>query len=87
MSMVKLLRLRLRLPIGGVAVEHADNAVHAALDAAGKVVGLEARNDGAGNDDGRQRVGERAFEAVADLDAYFMLGGATRSSTPLFFCA
>ena len=65
--------LILRLPLGAVARKHADDAVDAALDAAGKIAGLEARHDGARDDDRRQRVGQRAFEAVADLDAHLVL--------------
>jgi hypothetical protein len=38
-------RLRLRLPIGGIAVEHADDAIDATVDTAGKIARLELRND------------------------------------------
>ena len=65
----------LRLPLGAVARKHVDDAVDAALDAAGKVLGLEARDDGAGDDDRRQRVGQRTFEPVADLDPHLALVG------------
>ena len=39
-----------------------------------KSLALEARRHGAGDDHRRQRIGQRAFEAVADLDAHFVLG-------------
>ncbi len=43
------------------------------VDAAAEIAGLEARRDRVGDDDLRQRVGQRAFEAVADLDAHLAL--------------
>src|SRR5579863_1528789 len=64
----------LRLPIGSVAAEHADNALDAALDAAGEIAGLEPRDDGARDDDRGKRVGQRTLEPIAHLDAYFVLG-------------
>jgi hypothetical protein len=42
------------------------------LDAARKITGLKAWNDGARNNHRRQSVGQRAFEAVANLDAHFV---------------
>src|SRR5262245_14333433 len=64
---------RALLPFGGVAGEHADDIVDAAVDAAGKVVGAKARDDRVLDDEPRDRVGERAFEPVADLDAHLAL--------------
>ena len=42
----------------------------AAVDAAGEILGAEARQDGVLDDQPRHRVGELAFEAVADLDPH-----------------
>src|SRR5262245_15744460 len=61
------------LPFGSVAGEHAGDVVDAAVDAAGKVVGTKARDDCVLDDEPRDRVGERAFEPVADLDAHLAL--------------
>ena len=58
------------LPFRGIGGQHGDDVVDAARDAAAEVAGLEARRDGVGDDDLRQRVGQRAFEAVADLDPH-----------------
>ena len=41
--------------------------------AAGKIAGLEAWHDGARNNDRGDRIGQRAFEAIADFDAYLVL--------------
>src|ERR1700722_9490624 len=43
----------LRLPICGIAAEHADDAVNATLDPARKIARLEARHDRARNNDRR----------------------------------
>ncbi len=64
---------RLRLPFGGIAAEHIKDAADPAFDPAGKIAGLKARNDGGGNDDGCQSIGQRAFETVANLDAHLVL--------------
>ena len=63
----------LALPVRGVAAQDADDAVDAAADAAGKIAGLEPRHDRARNDHRRQRVGQRTFKPVADLDADLVL--------------
>ena len=64
----------LRLPFRSVAIEHADDAVNSALDAAGEIVRLEARYNNAGYDDRRQRVGHGAFKPVTDLNADLVFG-------------
>ena len=68
----------------GVAGQHPDDVVDAARDAAGEIVGPEARHDRVLDDAARDRVGQRAFEAIADLDAHLALVRRTISSTPLF---
>ena len=45
------------------------------VDAAVEIARLEAGRDGVGDDDLRGRVGQRALEPVADLDAHAMLFG------------
>ena len=60
----------LRLPFGRVGGERGDDVVDAAGDAAVEISGLESRRDRVGNDDAGDRVGQRALEAVADLDAH-----------------
>ncbi len=75
----------LALPVRGVARQHADDAVDAALDAAGKIVGLETRQHGALNDDRRQRIGQRALEAVADFDAHLVLGRCNQEQDAIVF--
>src|SRR3984885_5641391 len=66
---IVLADIDLALPVRRVAAQDADNPVNAAADAAGKIARLEPRHDRARNDHRRQRVGQRAFEPVADLDA------------------
>src|SRR5262249_16687466 len=58
-----------QLPVLGVAGEHLDDVVDAPADAAGEVARLEARQDRILDDQLADRVGERAFQAIADLDA------------------
>ncbi len=57
------------LPFLGVAGEHLGDVVDPARDPAGKIVGAEPRQDRIVDDETRHQVGQRAFEAVADLDA------------------
>ena len=52
-----------------LAVDDADHPVDAGRDAAGEIAGPEFRRDDLVDDPPRGDVGERAFEAVADLDA------------------
>ena len=63
------------LPLRGIRGQNGDDVVDAAGDAAGEIAGLEARRDGVGDDHLGQRVGQRAFEAIADLDAHPPLVG------------
>jgi hypothetical protein len=58
-----LFRRRQRL-----AVDHADHPLDALVDAAREVAAPEPRHDDVLDDAVRDRVGHRAFEAVADLD-------------------
>ena len=62
-----------RLPFRSVGRQHGDDVVDAARDAAAEIARLEPWRDGVGDDDHRQRVGQRAFEAVADLDPHATL--------------
>src|SRR6516225_5218365 len=59
-----------RLPFLGIDRHRLDDVIDPATDAAGEIVDPKARNDGVLYDELRDRVGERAFEAVADLDAH-----------------
>ncbi|MGY4598431.1 hypothetical protein ACVWXL_006177 [Bradyrhizobium sp. GM22.5] len=52
-----------------LAVDDADHAVDARRDAAGEIAAPEFRRDGFIDDAPRRDVGERALEAVTDLDA------------------
>ena len=52
------------------AVDHADHLVEAGVDAAVEIALLEQRRDGVVDDAAAGDVGERAFEAAADLDAH-----------------
>ena len=61
---------RLRLPFGRVGGQRGDDVVDAARDAAVEIAGLESRRDRVRNDDAGDGVGQRALEAVADLDAH-----------------
>ena len=62
-----------RFPFRGVGGQHGDDVVDAAGDAVAEIARLEPRRDGVGDDHLRQRVGQRAFEAVADLDPHATL--------------
>ena len=62
-----------RFPFRRIGRQHGDDVVDAARDAVTEIAGLEPRRDGVGDDDLRQRVGQRAFEAIADLDPHAML--------------
>src|SRR5262245_60969102 len=59
-----------RLPFLRIDRHRLDDVIDPATDAAGEIVGPKTRNDGVLYDELRYRVGERAFEAVADLDAH-----------------
>src|SRR5262245_40698778 len=59
----------------GVAREHLDDVVGAALHAAGDVIGAKARENCVLDDQARDRVGQHAFEAIPDLDAHLALVG------------
>src|SRR5262249_61963055 len=59
-----------RLPFFGIDRHCPDDVIDPAADAAGEIVRPKARNDGGLYDELRYRVGERAFEAVTDLDAH-----------------
>ena len=61
---------RLGLPFGRVGGEGGDDVVDAAGDAAVEIASLESGRDRVGNDDAGDGVGQRALEAVADLDAH-----------------
>ncbi len=50
------------------AGQHGDDGVDAIRDAIGHVAALEARHDHVADDGVRRSVGQRAFQAVADLD-------------------
>ena len=63
------------MPIGGIGGQHGDDVVDAARHAAIEIACLESRRDRVGDDDLRSRVRQRAFKAVADLDANAMLLG------------
>ena len=66
---------RTLLPFRGVGGQYRDDVIDAARDPAAEIAGLEARRDGVGDDDLRQRVGERSLETVADFDAHLVLVG------------
>src|SRR5262245_24449018 len=59
-----------RLPFLRIDRYCLDDVIDPATDAAGEIVGPKARNDGVLDDELRYRVGERAFEAITDLDAH-----------------
>src|ERR1700722_3433982 len=69
-----LLRPQLRrlLPFRGIGRQRSDRIVDAARNAAVEIAGLEAGRDGVGDDDLADRVGQRAFEAIADLEAHLV---------------
>src|SRR5580700_8207728 len=62
-----------RLPLFGIDGDRLDDVIHSAIDAAGEIVRPQAREDRVLDDEPRHRIGERALEAVADLDAYLAL--------------
>src|SRR5580704_12459765 len=62
-----------RLPFLGIDGDRLDDVIHPAIDAAGEIVRPQARQDRVLDDEPRHRIGERALEAVADLDAYLAL--------------
>ena len=64
---------RFRFPLGRVGDQRGGDVVDAARDAAVEIAGLEARRNGVRDNDARHRVGQRALEAVADLDAHLSL--------------
>ena len=68
-------RLGALLDLGGIAGQHESDVAHAVLDAAGEVALAEARQDRILDDDLGQRIGERALEPAADLDADLALIG------------
>src|SRR5215831_10554517 len=59
-----------RLPFLGIDRHRLDDVIDPATDAAGEIVDPKTRNYGVLYDKLGDRVGERAFEAVADLDAH-----------------
>src|SRR6516165_6211304 len=59
-----------RLPFLGIDRHRLDDVIDPATNAAGEIVDPKTRNDGVLYDELRNRVGERAFEAVTDLDAH-----------------
>ena len=61
-------QLRALFPLRGIRRQNSNNVVDAALDAAAEIPRLEAWRHRIGDDDFRQGVGQRAFEAVANLD-------------------
>ena len=61
------------LPLGRVGGQNGYDVVDPAGDTAAEVAGLETRRYRIGDDDFRQRVGQRALEAVADLDSHPVL--------------
>src|SRR5262249_40636448 len=59
-----------RLPFFGIDRHCLDDVVDPATDATGEIVDPKTRNNRVLYDELRYRVGERAFEAVTDLDAH-----------------
>src|SRR5262249_30810867 len=59
-----------RLPFLGIDRHRLDDVIDPATDAAGEIVDPKTRNYGVLYDKLGDRIGERAFEAVADLDAH-----------------
>ena len=57
------------LPLRCVRGEDGDDVIDASRDAVAEIAGLEAGRDRVGDNDLCQRIGQRAFETVADLDA------------------
>ena len=66
--------LAARFQLGGIALQHHDHVVDGAADAARKIAGAEGRHHGVLDDQLGVEVGQRAFEAVADLDAHLAVG-------------
>src|SRR5713226_4709251 len=62
-----------RLPFLGIDRHGLDDVIHPASDSAGEIVHPKTREDGILYDEPRDRVGERAFETIADLDAHLAL--------------
>jgi len=62
---------RLSVPFLRIPAEHADDVVDSADDPAREIAGAKARHDRVLDDQARDCVRQRAFDAVADLDAYF----------------
>ena len=55
----------------GLAAHHLDHRRHAIADALAEIAGLELGRDHLVDDHPRLRIGQRAFQAVADFDAQF----------------
>src|SRR5262249_19052032 len=64
---------RTLLPFRSVGCQDGNDVVDAARNAFAEIAGLEARRHRVGYDHLRQRVGQGAFQAVADFDAYSAL--------------
>src|SRR5215813_11229184 len=62
-----------RFPFLGIDRHRLDDVIDPATNAAGEIVGPQTRDDGILDDEFGHRVGERAFEAIADLDAHLAL--------------
>ena len=66
-----LVALGARLELGPIALEHHDDVVDGARNAAGKIAGAEGRHHRVLDDQPGMQVGQRAFQPIADLDAHF----------------
>ena len=68
--------------------ENRQDGVDAGFDTPREIAGLELRRNRRGDDDLGERIRQRAFEAVADLDADLaLLGSNDQQGTPLLFLA